>query len=163
MAELINTRVAYGKALVELGRSNPDVVVRPGSDLTIVATGVMVARSVAAAEQLAGEGVQCRVIDLHTIKPLDAATLTAAARDTGAVVTAEEHNVIGGLGGAVTEALAESCPVPVVRVGSADCFTESGPLLRPARPPRLRHRRRGGRCPAGTRAQDTGRMSARSV
>ena len=129
MAELINTRVAYGKARVELGRSNPDVVVRPGSDLTIVATGVMVARSVAAAEQLAGEGVQCRVIDLHTIKPLDAATLTAAAGDTGAMVTAEEHNVIGGLGGAVAEALAESCPVPVVRVGIADCFTESGPYF----------------------------------
>ena len=111
---------------LELGRAQ---VVRPGGDLTIVATGVMVARSVAAAEQLAGEGVQCRVIDLHTIKPLDAATLTAAAGDTGAVVTAEEHNVIGGLGGAVAEALAESCPVPVVRVGIADCFTESGPYF----------------------------------
>ena len=145
---------------LELGRAQ---VVRPGSDLTIVATGVMVARSVAAAEQLAGEGVQCRVIDLHTIKPLDAATLAAAARETGAIVTAEEHNVIGGLGGAVTEALAETCPVlggtrryrrPLHRVR---------PLLRPARPPRLLRRRRGGRCPAGTRAQDTGRMSARSV
>ena len=111
---------------LELGRAQ---VVRPGSDLTIVATGVMVARSVAAAEQLAGEGVQCRVIDLHTIKPLDAATLAAAAGDTGAIVTAEEHNVIGGLGGAVAEALAESCPVPVVRVGIADCFTESGPYF----------------------------------
>ena len=104
-------------------------MVRPGSDLTIAATGVMVARAVAAAEQLAGEGVQCRVIDLHTIKPLDADTLAAAARATGAVVTAEEHTVIGGLGGAVTEALAERCPVPVVRVGIADCFTESGPYF----------------------------------
>ena len=82
----------------------------------------------------------------------------AAARDTGAVVTAEEHTVIGGLGGAVTEALAERCPVPVVRVGIADCFTESGPYFGPARPPWLRHRRRGRRRPPGTRAQDTGRM-----
>ena len=134
MAELINTRVAYGKALVELGHSNPDLCrrctapatpARPptwswaaprwcatGSDLAIVATGVMVARAVAAAEQLAGDGVRCRVIDLHTIKPLDADTLAAAARETRAIVTAEEHNVIGGLGGAVAEALAETCPVP---------------------------------------------------
>ena len=94
---------------LELGRAQ---VVRPGSDLAIVATGVMVARAVAAAEQLAGDGVRCRVIDLHTIKPLDADTLAAAARETRAIVTAEEHNVIGGLGGAVAEALAETCPVP---------------------------------------------------
>ena len=111
---------------LELGRAQ---VVRPGSDLTVVATGVMVARAVAAAEQLAREGVQCRVIDLHTIKPLDADTLAAAARQTGAVVTAEEHNVTGGLGGAVAEALAETYPVSVVRVGIADCFTESGPYF----------------------------------
>ena len=120
------TGAAGEAASLQLGRAQ---VVRPGSDLTIAATGVMVARAVAAAEQLAGEGVQCRVIDLHTIKPLDADTLAAAARDTGAVVTAEEHTVIGGLGGAVTEALAERCPVPVVRVGIADCFTESGPYF----------------------------------
>ena len=111
---------------LELGRAQ---VVRPGNDLTIAATGVMVARAVAAAKQLAGEGVQCRVIDLHTIKPLDAGTLAAAARETGAIVTAEEHTVTGGLGGAVTEALAETCPVPVVRTGIADCFTESGPYF----------------------------------
>ncbi len=111
---------------LELGRAQ---VVRPGSDPAIVATGVMVARAVAAAEQLAGDGVRCRVIDLHTIKPLDADTLAAAARETRAIVTAEEHNVIGGLGGAVAEALAETCPVPVVRTGIADCFTESGPYF----------------------------------
>lgn len=113
-------------AALQLGRAQ---VVRPGSDLTIVAAGVMVARSVAAAEQLAGEGVECRVIDLHTIKPLDGAALAAAARETGAVVTAEEHTVLGGLGGAVAELLAERCPVPVVRVGIADRFTESGPYF----------------------------------
>ena len=83
----------------------------------------------AAAEQFAGEGVECRVIDLHTIKPIDADALAAAARETGAVVTAEEHTVTGGLGGAVAEALAEHFPVPVVRVGIADCFTESGPYF----------------------------------
>lgn len=113
-------------AALQLGRAQ---VVRPGSDLTIAAAGVMVARSVAAAQQLAGEGVQCRVLDLHTVKPLDAGALAAAARETGAVVTAEEHTVLGGLGGAVAEALAERCPVPVVRVGIADRFTESGPYF----------------------------------
>ena len=113
-------------AALRLGRAQ---VVRPGSDLTIAASGVMVARSVAAAQQLAAEGVQCRVLDLHTIKPLDTAALAAAARETGAVVTAEEHTVLGGLGGAVAEALAERCPVPVVRVGIADRFTESGPYF----------------------------------
>ena len=113
-------------AALQLGRAQ---VVRRGNDLTIAAAGVMVARSVAAAQQLAGEGVQCRVLDLHTIKPLDADALAAAARETGAVVTAEEHTVLGGLGGAVAEALAERCPVPVVRVGIADRFTESGPYF----------------------------------
>ena len=113
-------------AALELGRAQ---VVRPGSDLTIAAGGVMVARSVAAAQQLAAEGVQCRVLDLHTIKPLDTAALAAAAGETGAVVTAEEHTVLGGLGGAVAEALAERYPVPVVRVGIADRFTESGPYF----------------------------------
>lgn len=113
-------------AALQLGRAQ---VVRRGNDLTIAAAGVMVARSVAAARQLAGEGVQCRVLDLHTIKPLDADALAAAARETGAVVTAEEHTVLGGLGGAVAEALAERCPVPVVRVGIADRFTESGPYF----------------------------------
>lgn len=113
-------------AALRLGRAQ---VVRPGSDLTIAAGGVMVARSVAAAQQLAAEGVQCRVLDLHTIKPLDTAALAAAAGETGAVVTAEEHTVLGGLGGAVAEALAERCPVPVVRVGIADRFTESGPYF----------------------------------
>ena len=113
-------------AALQLGRAQ---VVRPGSDLTIAAAGVMVARSVVAAQQLAGEGVQCRVLDLHTVKPLDAGALAAATRETGAVVTAEEHTVLGGLGGAVAEALAERCPVPVVRVGIADRFTESGPYF----------------------------------
>lgn len=113
-------------AALQLGRAQ---VVRRGNDLTIAAAGVMVARSVEAARRLAGEGVRCRVLDLHTIKPLDAETLVAAARETGAVVTAEEHTVLGGLGGAVAEALAERCPVPVVRVGIADRFTESGPYF----------------------------------
>lgn len=93
-------------------------------------------RAVAAAEQLAGEGVQCRVnrpAHHHAARCRRA----AAARDTGAVVTSEEHNVIGGLGGAGTEALAETCPVPVVRTGVADRFTESGPCFDLPLPPRL--------------------------
>ena len=130
-------------------------MVRPGSDLTIAATGVMVARAIAAAEQLAGAGVQCRVIDLHTIKPLDADTLAAAARDTGAVVTAEEHTVIGGLGGAVTEALAGALPGAGGARRHRRLLHRIGSLLRPARPPRLRRRRPGRRCPprAGPQGQ----------
>ena len=117
---------AGSAADLELGRAQ---VVRPGTDLTIIATGVMVARAVAAAEQLVAAGVECQVIDLHTIKPLDREAVTAAARATGAIVTAEEHTVHGGLGGAVAEAVAESWPVPVVRVGIRDRFTESGPYF----------------------------------
>ena len=86
----------------------------------------MVHLALEAAEELAAEGISAEVINIHTIKPLDAELITASASKTGAVVTAEEHNVIGGLGGAVCEALAESCPVPVLRVGVEDKFGMSG-------------------------------------
>ena len=102
------------------------VVMRPGDDVAIVACGVMVAHALQAADHLAKEGVAARVIDLHTIKPLDAATLIAAAKETGAVVTAEEHTVLGGLGGAVAEALVQSHPVPMRFVGVNDQFGTSG-------------------------------------
>ena len=107
----------------ELGKG---VTLREGTDVTIVATGLMVHLALEAAEELAAEGISAEVINIHTIKPLDAELITASASKTGAVVTAEEHNVIGGLGGAVCEALAESCPVPVLRVGVEDKFGMSG-------------------------------------
>ena len=100
---------------------------REGRDVTLIGTGLMVSRCLAAAELLAAEGVQARVLDMHTVKPLDEEAVLAAARETGALVTAEEHSVIGGLGGAVAELVAGECPVPVKRVGLADRFAETGP------------------------------------
>ena len=105
------------------------VELKNGSDVTIVATGLMVHEALAAAEALAKENINARVINMHTIKPLDVEILTKAAHETGAIVTAEEHSVIGGLGGAVCEALSEICPVPVLRVGVEDKFGASGPAL----------------------------------
>lgn len=107
----------------ELGKG---VTLRDGSDVTVVATGLMVQAVVKAAEALAAEGISVRVLDFHTLKPLDGALLEQAARETGAIVTAEEHSVIGALGGAVSEYLAEHCPVPVVRHGVQDTFGRSG-------------------------------------
>lgn len=107
----------------ELGRA---AALREGSDLTICATGLMVQRALAAAELLAGEGVSARVLDFHTIKPLDGDALLAAARETGCIVTTEEHSIVGGLGAAVASFLAERCPVPVLRHGVRDVFGRSG-------------------------------------
>ena len=98
----------------------------PGSDLTIVSTGLMTAQALAAAKLLQKEGVSARVVHIATIKPLDQEIILEAAMETGAVVTAEEHSVIGGLGGAVAEFLGESCPVPIKRVGIRDRFGTSG-------------------------------------
>ena len=98
-----------------------------GSDVTIVATGLLVAEALIAAEQLKNEGISARVIDMATVKPIDRDILVAAAKETGAIVTAEEHNVIGGLGSAVTEVICETVPVPVLRVGVMDTFGKSGP------------------------------------
>lgn len=107
----------------ELGKG---VTLRDGSDVSILATGMMVQMAVKAAEQLAAEGIAARVIDLHTIKPLDEELVLKAARETGCIVTSEEHSVVGGLGGAVCELLSEKCPVPVVRHGVNDTFGRSG-------------------------------------
>jgi transketolase len=97
-----------------------------GSDLTIVATGYMLIKALEAAEILAAKGIKARVVNIHTIKPIDSELLIACARETGAIVTAEEHNVFGGLGSAVSEVLATNCPVPIEFVGVEDRFTESG-------------------------------------
>ncbi len=107
----------------ELGKG---VVMKEGKDATIVATGYMVHVALEAAELLKAEGIDAEVLNIHTIKPLDTELIAASAKKTGAVVTAEEHNVIGGLGGAVCEALAETCPVPVLRVGVEDKYGRSG-------------------------------------
>ena len=107
----------------ELGKG---IELAPGTDLTIVATGLMVSVAMEARELLAAEGISARVVNIHTIKPIDGAILEKAARETGAIVTAEEHSVIGGLGSAVAETVSENCPVPVVRVGVKDTYGHSG-------------------------------------
>jgi transketolase len=105
------------------------VLVRRGTDATIVANRDMTAQALLAAEELAREGVQVRVLDCHTLKPLDEEAILAAARETGAIVTAENNIFYGGLGSAVAELLVEHDPVPMQRVGVRDTFAESGPYL----------------------------------
>lgn len=109
---------------IEIGKG---VTLKDGSDVTIIANGLMVGMALEAAETLKEEGISARVINIHTIKPLDEELVIKAAKETGAVVTAEEHSVIGGLGGAVAETLASTCPVPVLRVGVEDKFGTSAP------------------------------------
>lgn len=107
----------------KIGKAN---VIREGSDVTIFANGVMVAAALEAAEELATNGVKASVVNVASIKPLDEETIIRMAKATGAVVTAEEHTIIGGLGSAVAEVLAESAPTPMVRVGLKDVFGQSG-------------------------------------
>ena len=97
-----------------------------GADLTIVATGYMLIKALEAAELLSAKGIKARVVNIHTIKPIDRELLIACAKETGAIVTVEEHNVYGGLGSAVAEVLATRCPVPIEFVGIEDVFAESG-------------------------------------
>ncbi len=99
---------------------------RPGNDVTIVCCGSMVGRSLQAAKELDLLGIQVRVLELHTLKPVDAGLLTQAAEETGAFVTAEEHSIVGGLGSAVAEVLSGTCPVPLERVGIVDTFARTG-------------------------------------
>ena len=122
-APVINDRPDYK---FELGKG---VVLREGKDLTIVATGLCVSSALEAAEKLAADGIDAKVINIHTIKPLDEELIVAAAKETGKVVTVEEHSVIGGLGSAVCDALVEKCPVPVKKIGVQDVFGESGPAV----------------------------------
>ena len=120
---VINDREDYE---FKIGRG---VVVREGSDVTIVACGFMVAEALEAAEALAADGIDAEGINMHTIKPLDERLLVASAKKTGRVVTAEEHSIIGGLGEAVASVLAEQHPVPMRRVGVRDVYGESGPAV----------------------------------
>lgn len=109
---------------IEIGKC---VTLREGGDVTVIATGIMVGMALEAAEALQADGISARVINMHTIKPLDREAVLKAAQETGAIVTAEEHSIIGGLGGAVAEAVADACPVPVLRVGVEDRFGTSAP------------------------------------
>ena len=120
---VINDRPDYK---FELGKG---VVLREGKDVTIVATGLCVSSALEAAVKLAADGIDAKIINIHTIKPLDEELIVAAAKETGKVVTVEEHSVIGGLGSAVCDALAEKCPVPVKKIGVQDVFGESGPAV----------------------------------
>jgi transketolase len=110
----------------EIGKA---VTLKEGTDVTIIATGLMVNEAIEAAKTLEAEGVSVELINMHTIKPLDKEAVIKAAKKTGCIVTAEEHNIIGGLGSAVAEAVAEECPVPVIRVGVNDEFGKSGPAV----------------------------------
>jgi transketolase len=120
-----NVPVIYEKDCpFQLGKANQ---LRDGKDVTIIANGLLVAAALEAAEKLAGQGVQARVLDMHTVKPLDDAAVLAAARDTGRIVVAEEHLLHGGLGSAVAMSAARQHPVPMRFVGLRDTFAESGP------------------------------------
>lgn len=121
---VINDREDYK---FELGKG---VVLREGKDLTMIATGLCVSETLEAAEKLAAEGVEATVINIHTIKPLDEELIVKAARETGKVVTVEEHSVIGGLGSAVCDVLSEKAPTPVYKIGVNDVYGESGPAVK---------------------------------
>ena len=141
MKQAVKALLAYdGPAYLRLGRLETvtdqvegyefqigkGVLLRDGQDVTVVAVGMMVQMALTAADILAEEGISVRVIDMHTIKPLDTEILLAAARDTGCIVTSEEANIVGGLGSAVSEYLTSVCPVPVIRHGVEDEFGRSG-------------------------------------
>ena len=108
----------------EIGKA---ITMREGKDVAIIAAGLPLASAMEAAEKLAAEGIEARVIDMHTIKPLDEEAVLRAAKEIGKIVTVEEHSIIGGLGSAVAEVLAEQCPAKLKRVGIYDRYTESGP------------------------------------
>lgn len=110
----------------EIGKG---VTLRDGSDMTLIATGLCVSGALEAAEKLAADGINARVINIHTIKPIDEELIIKAAQETGKIVTVEEHSVIGGLGGAVAEVLSENCPTKMLRIGMEDVFGESGPAV----------------------------------
>ena len=103
--------------------------IRDGKDITIVATGLMVYEAIEAGKILAANGIEATIINIHTIKPIDRDIIIKAAKETGCIVTAEEHSVIGGLGSAVSEVVTETVPVPVVKLGVYDEFGQSGPAV----------------------------------
>ena len=127
----------FGRLAVPVINDKPDykfeigkgIVLREGKDVTIFATGLCVNEALQAAEKLAADGIDAKVINIHTIKPLDEELVVKAAKETGKVVTVEEHSVIGGLGSAVCDVLSEKLPTPVLKIGVMDTFGESGPAV----------------------------------
>ena len=132
-----------GPAYIRMPRRNAPVIIDPepyqfqagkakrvreGRDVAIIACGIMLPRALTAAEQLAQEGISARVVSMASIKPIDGNEIISAAQDTGCIVTAENHTILGGLGSAVAEVVTQHFPVPVIRVGVADCFGEIGPV-----------------------------------
>ena len=128
----------FGRLAVPVINDTPDykfelgkgVVLREGKDVTIIATGLCVSETLAAAEKLAADGISAKVINIHTVKPLDEELVVAAAKETGKVVTVEEHSIIGGLGSAVCDCLSQKAPTPVLKIGVNDVYGESGPALK---------------------------------
>lgn len=128
----------FGRLAVPVINDNEDykfeigkgITLRDGKDITIVATGLCVSSALEAAEMLEADGIDARVINIHTIKPLDEELIVKAAKETGKIVTVEEHSVIGGLGSAVSDCLVENYPVPVKKIGIQDVFGESGPAVK---------------------------------
>ncbi len=121
--ESVNNNDEYA---FEIGKG---ITLRDGKDITIIATGLLVQEAVKAAKALEAAGIDARVLDIHTIKPLDTELVLKAAQETGRIVVAEEHNVIGGLGEAVSSYLSEACPTPVTKIGVYDKFGHSGPAV----------------------------------
>lgn len=129
--------IRLGRLAVESVNNNDDynfeigrgITLRDGGDITVIATGLMVGGAVKAADALAAQGIHARLIDMHTIKPLDQELVVKAAKETGRIVTVEEHSIIGGLGEAVAACVCEACPVPVTRIGVKDTFGHSGPAV----------------------------------
>jgi transketolase len=129
--------IRFGRLAVPVINDRPDykfelgkgVVLREGKDVTLVATGLEVSETLEAAEKLAADGIDAKVINIHTIKPLDEELIVAAAKETGKVVTIEEHSVIGGLGSAVCDCLSEKAPTKVLKIGVNDTYGESGPAV----------------------------------
>lgn len=129
--------IRLGRLAVESVNNNEDyrfeigkgITLRDGDHITVAATGLMVQEALKAADSLKEQGISVRVLDIHTVKPLDGELILKAARETGRIVTVEEHNVVGGLGEAVASFLSETCPVPVTKIGVNDVFGHSGPAV----------------------------------
>ena len=127
----------FGRLAVPVINDNPDykfelgkgITLKDGKDMTIIATGLCVCESLEAAKMLAADGIDARVINIHTIKPLDEELVVKAAQETGRIFTVEEHSIIGGLGSAVCDALAEKAPTKVTKIGVEDTYGESGPAV----------------------------------
>ncbi len=127
--------IRLGRLAVESCNNNDDykfeigkgVTLRDGKDVTIIATGLMVGEAVKAVKELEAEGIDARLLDIHTIKPIDRELVIKAAKETGRIITVEEHSIVGGLGEAVSSVLCEECPVPVKKIGVNDVFGHSGP------------------------------------